>query len=269
MPEGDTIFKLAAYLAPALGGRQVVSGFALAKPKTDLAGLGIRSVHAQGKHLFIGFDNGQLLRNHLGMWGSWHSYRPSERWLRPKHRASIVIDVGDRVYVCFNAQQVELLREGGVRNRQLAATLGPDLLKPAIDFNTLPHRARTLGPANRLLADVLLDQAIACGIGNVYKSETLFLEQAHPMTPLDLIDDAQLIGLYERAAELLHDNTKGGPRITRRANDDAGHLWVYGRTAQPCLRCDTPIASKMMGTAQRSTFWCPRCQPARHPVKRS
>ena len=94
MPEGDTIFKLAAYLAPALSGRQVVAGLAQAKPTANLAGLGIRNVHATGKHLFIAFDNGELLRNHLGMWGSWHSYRPSERWLRPRHRASIVIDVG-------------------------------------------------------------------------------------------------------------------------------------------------------------------------------
>ena len=261
MPEGDTIFKLAAFLAPALSGRKIISGFAQAKPTTDLAGLAVRNVSPRGKHLFIAFDNGQLLRNHLGMWGSWHSYKPTERWLRPRSRASIVIDIGDRVYVCFNALQVEILRAGGIRNRQLFATLGPDLLKPDIEITAIPPRARRLCSAQTLVADVLLDQKVACGIGNVYKSETLFLEQTHPMTQLGLIEDAKLIALYARAADLLNANTRGGPRITRRAGNDAGHLWVYGRTAQPCWQCDRPIAAKMLGVAQRSTFWCPACQP--------
>lgn len=260
MPEGDTIFKLAAYLEPTLSGRRIVSGFAQARPRVELDGRAIRDVYAQGKHLFIALDNRQLLRSHLGMWGSWHGYAPNERWLRPKHRASIVVDIGERVFVCFNALQVEVLREGGVRNRQLALTLGPDLLRPAVDFACIVQRARALSDQERVVADVLLDQKIACGIGNVYKSETLFLEDRHPATPLCSIDDRQLAGLYERASQLLAQNTRGGPRITRRTTDDAGHLWVYGRTGQPCLRCDTPIASQMLGANQRSTYWCPRCQ---------
>ena len=195
------------------------------------------------------------------MWGSWHGYAPGERWLRPKHRASIVVDLGERIFVCFNAQQVELLREGGVRHRQLALTLGPDLLRPIADYAAIAQRARALSDPQRLVADVLLDQKIACGMGNVYKSETLFLENRHPTTQLGAVDDHQLASLYERASRLLLQNTRGGPRVTRRAADDAGILWVYGRTGQPCLRCDTAIASQMLGAGQRSTYWCPHCQP--------
>lgn len=261
MPEGDTVFKLAGYLEPALSGRRILSGFAHARPTIDLEGRAIRDVYARGKHLFIALDKKQLLRSHLGMWGSWHGYAPDERWLRPKHRASIVVNLGERVYVCFNALQVELLREGGVRNRQLAQTLGPDLLRPVVDYAAIVRRARALSDPQRVVADALLDQKIACGIGNVYKSETLFLEDRHPATPLGTIGDRQLTALYERASQLLAQNTRGGPRVTRRAADDAGHLWVYARTGQPCLRCDTPIASQMLGTGQRSTYWCPRCQP--------
>lgn len=263
MPEGDTIFKLAAYLDPALRGRRVVAGYAQAAPRIDLSGHCVQSVHAQGKHLFIRFDRHRLLRSHLGMWGSWHGYSPGEPWLRPRDRASIVLDVGERVYVCFNAKDVEWLREQGVSYRRLGVTLGPDLLDTAADYLVILARARDLSDPKRAIADVLLDQKIACGVGNVYKSETLFLEHRHPQTALADLADEELLSLYRRAAGLLAQNTRGGPRITRRSHDEAGILWVYGRAGQPCLRCDARIEGRLLGERQRSTFWCPRCQPDR------
>lgn len=262
MPEGDTIFKLAAYLDPALRGRRVVAGYAQTAPRIDLGGHCIHRVDARGKHLFIRFDRNQVLRSHLGMWGSWHGYAPEERWQRPRDRASIVLDVGERVYVCFNAKDVEWLRERGVRQRRLGITLGPDLLDAAVDYRTILARARALSPPDRPVADLLLDQKIASGIGNVYKSETLFLEHRHPQAEIAAVSDEQLVSLYQRAATLLGQNTRGGPRITRRSHDEAGILWVYGRTGQPCLHCDTRIEGRLLGERQRSTYWCPRCQPA-------
>ena len=107
----------------------------------------------------------------------------------------------------------------------------------------------------------LLDQRVATGIGNVYKSEVLFVCSLHPRTGLGDVADDALSGLYREAATLLGRNVGGGPRVTRRAADEAGLLWAYGRTAQPCLRCDTRIVSARLGRRQRSTFWCPGCQP--------
>lgn len=262
MSEGDTIAKLAAYLQPVLCDRCIDHGTLRDHPTVDLAGRTVTDVFAHGKHLFIAFDDDHLLRSHLGMWGSWHHYARDEPWQKPERQASIVLQMEDRVYVCFNAAQVELMRKHGVRARHFDITLGPDLLSGPVDYDDIVHRARQLAGPSTPIADVLLDQRIACGIGNVYKSEVLFVEHCHPTTPLGIIDDAGLVSLYGQAATLLRTNVRSGPRITRPAQDDAGELWVYGRTARPCLHCLTPIVSARVGKAQRSTFWCPQCQPA-------
>ena len=262
MPEGDTIFKLAAHLGPALQGRELLVDSVITGVHADLAGRRIGGVFAHGKHLFIELDDQCLLRSHLGMWGSWHAYAPGESWQKPVRQASIVLDVGDRVFVCFNALQVEILRSAGVRRRALGQLLGPDLLGPSPVFDDIVARAHAMLVGSTPITDVLLDQRIATGIGNVYKSEVLFVCSLHPLTPLAGLADDALTGLYREAATLLGRNVGRGPRVTRRAGDEAGRLWTYGRTAQPCLRCDARIIAARLGRRQRSTFWCPECQPA-------
>ena len=266
MPEGDTVFKLAAYLGPALQGRELLAESSITGVRADLRGRRIGEVFAHGKHLFIELDDQCLLRSHLGMWGSWHAYAPGESWQKPVRQASIVLDVGDRVFVCFNALQVELLRSAGVRRRLLGQLLGPDLLQPSPAFDGIVERARAMLVGSTPITDVLLDQRVATGIGNVYKSEVLFVRSLHPLTPLADLADEALTGLYREAATLLGRNVGRGPRITRRAADEAGRLWAYGRTARPCLRCDARIVSARLGRRQRSTFWCPRCQTAPVPA---
>lgn len=269
MPEGDTVFKLARYLLPELAGERVAQGLARLIPSgaaVTLDGRVISTVYARGKHLFIAFDDGWTLRSHLGMHGSWHGYAPGETWRRPRRRADVVVDIGRRLFVCFNPLQVEWLRETGVRRRRLDVVLGPDLLAGPLDPEVVVQRLRQLVHGDAPLVDALLDQRVACGIGNVYKSEVLFLHGLHPRTPVRDCDDDRLAGLYDTAARLLARNTRGGPRVTRRANDDAGRLWVYGRTGRPCHRCDTAIVSAALGRGLRSTFWCPSCQPVPGPT---
>lgn len=261
MPEGDTVHKLAAYLQPRLKGRRLDAAQARAADAGDLAGRTVEDVQARGKHLLMLFDDGRVLRSHLGMWGSWHHYRRDEVWKRPAREAAVVLSVADDVYVCFKPREVELLREKGVRARLLATRLGPDLIADAIDFDTVVARTRELLDAQSPIIDVLLDQRPAAGIGNVYKSEVLFLERTHPLRCLDALEDTQLLRLYARARSLLRANLGGGPRVTRWAGDAAGRLWVYGRQDRPCLICHRPIRYALLGADQRATYWCPGCQP--------
>ena len=153
-----------------------------------------------------------------------------------------------------------VLRGSGVRRRTFDRVIGPDLLARDVQMPVIVARLRALMPANGLLIDALLDQRVACGIGNVFKSETLFLMGRHPQTCIEDLADADLEAVYRCAAGLLAANTRGGPRVTRHANDEAGRLWVYGRTRRPCHRCETRIVSAHLGRGMRSTFWCPRCQ---------
>ena len=260
MPEGDTVFKLAAYLRPQLLGRTLGRGSLYGLRRDDLCGRQVSDVYARGKHLFVELDARQLLRSHLGMYGSWHTYAPGEAWQKPARRAALVLNTGERLFVCFDPLQIEMLRRGGVRERRLDAALGPDLLATEVDLAAVLARAHALGDAHAPVVDLLLDQRIAGGIGNVYKSEVLFLEQIDPHLAIGCLDDKQILALYRRAHELLRENVSGGPRVTRRAPDDAGELWVYGRNGQPCLCCDSVIRSDRVGRGLRTTFWCPHCQ---------
>ena len=217
-------------------------------------------MEALGKHLLIKLDDGRVLRSHLGMWGSWHWYPRGAAWRKPEHRARIVLDTGEAVFVCFNPREVEILGAAGVRRRVLNARLGPDLLAAELSLETIIGRARGLAMTDDIVADILLDQRIACGIGNVFKSEVLFLERVAPATRLFAMSDHRLARLYLTARELLQRNTGRGPRVTRPGNDGGDSLWVYGRHGQRCWRCGEPIRYGRLGRHYRSTYWCGACQ---------
>lgn len=261
MPEGDTIHKIANFLAPRLKG-MVASEVRLADTAAarQCSGRRVRDVHARGKHLYIDFDNHTSLRSHLGMYGSWHFYAPDEAWRKPRHQASLLVATADQVFVCFNAKEVELVRSPSVRERIGHTRLGPDLIADALDPDRIVKRAREFLEPDVILADVLLDQRVASGIGNVYKSEILFLLGLSPTTRLGDTGDADLERCFSLAAELLRRNLGGGRRVTRFVDDGAGRLWVYGRKDKPCLRCDAPIVSARLGRHHRGTYWCPSCQ---------
>jgi endonuclease-8 len=261
MPEGDTIHKIANFLAPRLDGRLVKRLELAPRYRARLAsGLRIREVAARGKHLFISFDDGTALRSHLGMYGSWHFYAPGAEWRKPVSQASLMLEVEGTDYVCFNAKEVEWVRAPSVRERVLDARLGPDLTAGDVPLVAVVRRAREFLEPDTPLADVLLDQRVACGIGNVYKSELLFLRRLRPLTPLEALDDPALENCYGLAAKLLGSNLGGGKRVTRREKDNAGRLWVYGRGGSPCLRCDGVIDYARLGRHHRGTYWCDACQ---------
>lgn len=263
MPEGDTIHKLAAALSPKLVGQAPHRVELTIRTDVRLAGHRITAVSARGKHLFIDFEPGLAIRTHLGMYGSWHRYAPQESWKKPARQASVVLDIGSDIFVCFNPKEVEVLRTGGVRERTLNTKLRVDLIVPDLDLSVVPKRARDFADGGTAVADILLDQRIACGIGNVYKSEVLFLHRLNPLAPLESVTDQGLLDVYRTAAALLRRNLGTGPRVTRFENDAAAPLWVYRRSGLPCFHCGTGVRYARLGRDWRATYWCPRCQPNR------
>jgi len=263
MPEGDTIHKIANYLAPRLT-EQTIEDIRMADPTAaaKCRQRRIERVNARGKHLFFDLDSGVSLRSHLGMYGSWHRYTPGAEWQKPRHRASLVMRVAGDDYVCFNAKEVELIRTPSVRGRIVHTRLGPDLIADAVAPSVCVERAREILDADALVGDALLDQRVAAGIGNVYKSEVLFIERLSPFLTLAEISDDELARCYATAADRLGRNLGGGKRVTRFEKDGAGRLWVYNRHRKPCIECDTRIRTKRLGRHHRGTYWCPRCQPA-------
>ena len=270
MPEGDTLFRTAAGLRPHLVGRTVtaarVAGPGAVPQIARIVGHEITAVDTLGKNLLIRFDNGLELRTHLRMNGSWHRYRPGERWRRPPGRARLVIEVPGAVAVCFDAPVVELLEQRAEALHPSLGRLGPDLLAPAFDADEALARLREPPRVEMTVAEALLDQRALAGIGNVYKSEVLWIERVSPFVTVAALDDATLRTVVATARRLLLENavsTRGAERVTTRGDRGApGPLYVYGRTGRPCRRCQTRISSVRQGTdLPRTTFWCETCQP--------
>ena len=162
----------------------------------------------------------------------------------------------DWVTVCFAAPTVVV----GPRERVLdgIAHLGPDLM--ADEFDEPDFLTRAAAAQRETAADLLLDQRVLAGVGNVIKSETLFLEGVHPEADAESLGRDALLGLARRARRLLLANRRGGARNT--TGDPSRDSWVYGRRHRPCRRCGTSIAAAEVGDPPRITYWCPRCQPA-------
>ena len=219
MPEGDTIFRTATVLRRALVGgvvRRAVAqpgpGLSRVPDLSVLVGASVEAVEARGKHLLIGFSGGRWLRTHMRMKGSWHRYRPGEPWRLPARRAVCVLETDAAVAVCFDAPVVELLTDAELARHGALRALGPDLLGAAPDLDEAVRRLRER-PAMPL-GEALLDQRAVAGIGNVIKSEALFMERLDPWAPVRAFSDVELRAVLERAATLLAANTGGGRRVT-------------------------------------------------------
>jgi len=271
MPEGDTLWKNAKQLHEALAGQKIVR---FASPLPELKERGVEGhcvtrVRAHGKHLIIELDDGRGLLSFLRMQGKWFVNQKSRLSARHLERAqreprwddpitTLIIETESAVAVLERAAVAELAPLAVIERR--LSGLGPDLLSPEFDL----VEACSLFRARPDLAvgEALMLQSLVAGIGNVYKSEILFLEKVSPFLDLASLDDASIERLLRRARELMRRNLKGPRRTTFGTYASTPH-YVYDRSGQHCLKCDTKIRMLRQGTHQRSTYFCPECQGVR------
>jgi endonuclease VIII len=273
MPEGDTIHRAASTLDRALRGK-IVRRFVTPLPRLarvdedhPLAGRTIDSVSAVGKHLLFRFSGDLVLLTHMRMNGSWHIYRPGERWQRSRTDMRIAIYTDEYVAVAFSVPIAEFHSDRSL-GRSRVRSLGADILAPAFDADAAVAALRH-GP-DRSIAEALLDQRAVAGIGNVYKSEVLFLCRVHPDRRLVDLPDETLRAIVDTARRLMTANVQAGTsagivtyrglRRTRGRQAPGEHVWVYGRARRPCRVCGSPVQVRKQGLDARSTYWCARCQ---------
>jgi endonuclease VIII len=265
MPEGDTIHRIARRLAPLTG--KLLERVTTQGLVRDLAGRTVASIAPHGKHLTITLDNGTELRMHLGMNGRFRHYdRATGDAMLAKispGRASLALVVADAIYLWIGARTVEISDRRAAMRGMAVASLGPDVL--ADDFDPAGAAATAADHGTRMISEVLLDQRIAAGIGNIYKCESLFVTGIDPRTRTSALSLPQLESLYRTARELMRQNLGPAPRATRdtlRPSEPIPGLryHVYSRTGQACSRCGTPIACYRLGDPPRWTWSCERCQ---------
>ena len=142
-------------------------------------------------------------------------------------------------------------------------SLGPDLLHD--DFSPREILDALQRERQREIGDAVLDQRIVSRIGNIYKSEGLFLAAIHPRRAAASITVSELETFFAELIPLMQDGRfKHGMTVTLPADlqlEPWMRNWVYRRRGQPCFVCATPIEMFRQGEFQRTTYFCPHCQP--------
>jgi endonuclease-8 len=270
VPEGDTVWLAARTMHGALAGHVLVhSDLRVPQLATvDRRGRTVREVVSRGKHLLTRFDDDRTLHSHFQMDGSWHLYRPGSAWTGgPDWQVRAVLGTDEWIAVGYRLPVLELL----ATSEEAAAVghLGPDIL--GADWDEAEALCRLHTQPDREIGPALLDQRNLAGIGNLYKTEALFLSGVTPWTRAGDVPD--LAGLVRRAARLLQSNKNHWQQSTTGSLRRGEAHWVFERPGRPCRRCGTRIASAHQSEPGRETqaricYWCPHCQAGPAPEPR-
>lgn len=267
MPGGDAIHRTAAALRTALVDKKMVRFDA---PRligvVPRAGRTVVRVEAHGKHLEIKWDDGIILHTHLRMSGSWHLYRQGESWQRAHREMRAVIETTAWVAVCFNAPLVETFREPTVSRHPGLGRLGPDLSRVDADLGRCVELLLTNDDLRSPIGQVLLDQRIFCGVGNVYRCEVLWACELSPFASVGDIPEPLATRLVNVAARLVRANLSQADCVA--LPGVPGGLAVYSRSGQGCYRCAETVKCRRPGDDDRSLYWCPGCQTRFAPARR-
>jgi endonuclease-8 len=258
MPEGDTLHTYARSVDAALAGQALLRAHSSRVVLARFEGRSVRGARAQGKHLLLEFDTGHVLRTHLRMHGTIRVrdgshegpiVNPHIRWL---------LASASHTVVCLDAPSIELIGAGELASHPVLSRLGPDLLGAELDTGEVLRRLRR--EPERAIGSALMDQEALAGIGNVYKSEVLFITETSPFARVADLDEARLLAIVKTARDLMRRNVGGRRRTTPRGRIGSPY-WVYGRSGEPCLRCGARLEMRRQNPLARSSYYCPECQP--------
>jgi endonuclease VIII len=268
VPEGDTIFRSARALHQAFAGKTVTrfetayAPLASVNDQSPIAGRTIEQVESRGKWLLIHFSGDLILVTHMRMSGSWHIYRVGECWKRARSHMRVVLGTSDLQAVAFDVPVARFYTARTLQRFAGVAGLGPDLLGKGFALDEA--EARLLDHGEEEVGNVLLNQRVLAGIGNVFKSEICFACGVNPFRRVTTLRAQEIECLLATARRFLAANVSdgaytGGRRTTGYSNPAAG-LWVYRRAKSECRRCGAVILMRKQGPGVRSTYWCPECQ---------
>ena len=273
MPEGHTLRRLANVLGDAFAGRVVRVQSPAGRFAADAAvldGTVLVEADSAGKHLFLEFEGERFIHIHLGLIGKFDVSTGVDAIPQPRGVVRLRLFIGGEhpAYADLRgATQCELIGPDG--RDSIVARLGPDPLRSDAD----PERAwKRITASHRPIGDLLMDQKVIAGVGNVYRAEVLFRHRMHPLRPGDTVRRGQFRAIWDDLVELMSYGVQVGRIDTvrlehtpeqmgrdPRKDDHGGEVYVYRRTGQPCHVCGTPIKTEPL--VGRNSFWCPRCQP--------
>ena len=265
MPEGHTIHRLARDHTPLLVGRPVAITSPQGRFATGaelLTGRVVERIEPYGKHLFYRFEGDLLLHVHLGLYGGFA--RGSGPPPEPRGALRLRMTTGDHWLDLRGPTACEVFTPA--ERDAVLARLGPDPLRR--DADAEPAWAR-LSASRRSIGELLMDQSVLAGIGNVYRAEALYRAGLSPFRPGREVTRPQWEAMWLDLRTLLRAGVRAGHIVTTEREDRdrrsgparrEDRFYVYRRHGLACRRCGAEIRTQLM--AGRNLFWCPHCQPA-------
>lgn len=299
MPEGHSVHRVALQLEADLVGRPLAASspqgrFAAGAGLLD--GREMTQALAVGKRLLAAFGPERWLHVHLGLYGAWDFYgqvSPIGREAHgvgsigaPRLRRAVRIGEGESELEdgAFPPEPVGQVRLRLMSERTVADLRGPSRCE-VLDVGAVQRLLDDAGPDPRVdhwedpegevvrrirarriaVGQLLMDQSVVSGIGNIYRAELLFRAGLSPFTPGSRVPEELLRGIWRDWVRLLELGVEVGVILARdevpleeAIADPRLRLSVYGRAGEPCLRCGTAVALAEM--AGRKLYWCPGCQ---------
>jgi len=268
VPEGHTLRRLADDLDRAFGGRPVrVSSpqGRFADSAALLDGSRVLGAESAGKHLFVEFEVDRFVHVHLGLIGKFDVVAGAAG--QPVGQVRLRLASETAHADLRGATQCELVTRE--RRDAVIAKLGPDPLRKDAD----PGKAwARIARSHRPIGALLMDQEVLASVGNVYRAEVLYRHRIHPLRPGNTLRRSQFQAMWDDLVELMAYGVETGrldtvrPEHTPEAmgrpprqDDHGGEVYVYRRTAMPCLVCGSKVRTAVL--VGRNLFWCPKCQP--------
>ena len=252
MPEGDTIHRIARRMQTALGGKEIALADA-PNPRSpihgragQLQGRVLERAEARGKHLLAHFSDGIALHSHLGMNGRWWIAADGSR---PFGKPWLILASGRAIASQTGAQILRIVPESRLRNDPALARLGPDPLGPGFDLAAAARRLRSAG-AREEIGEALLDQTLIAGIGNAIKNGALWRARVNPWRPAGDLDAKEAERVLHESREIMRIAVAKGRRPPS----------IYRAERRGCPACGGPVSVRGQGDANRTTYWCERCQ---------
>ena len=264
MPEGPQVARYARLQTEKLADHEI-NVDAPSGRSEDVAsffdGATLRGIEAIGKHLIYDFGDERLMHVHLGRFGTFHSGDMPAPEIRGIVRLRMWTD---RVWFELRgAIAVDIFDND--RRTALGGRIGPNPLDPEADIDLA---YRKIIKRRSSIGMLLMDQSIVGGIGNIYRSEVLFLNGVHPLAPGTSLVRKTWKAMWADLVRVMADGAKIGRIVTTHAVDRAkpkgavrrdDRFYAYHRTGLPCRRCGTAIEEMLVGT--RRVFFCPKDQP--------
>lgn len=222
------------------------------------AGTMVEAVETTGKHVEVLWDDGLVLDTRLKSRSEWHVYRQGAPWRKSWETLRASIQTDEFVAVCFDAAEVETYRLPDQTRHPGYGRLGPDLAKPASDLRAVVNLLLSYPDPEARLRDVMVDQHVMQGVGNVYRCEVLWATELSPWAHIADLTHHDAVLIVNTAAHMVRAN-RGRHRRATTTHTSAG-LAVYGRCGQGCIRCHDTIESQPVGRYGRVLYWCPGCQ---------